>query len=104
MANSPRYMRPELSDDCTVALRSYLIRINDDGGGCRFPVACAVTAHDEADALALVRETYCHEHHALPAVTVQEGVTFEEVVQQIGDADYGVPVVRGIWYPHLSNP
>ncbi len=87
-----------------MALRSFLIRFATDGTGCRFPSACAVTAYDEQDALGLVRSSYAKDGELPPVSEMQVGVTFEEVAAQIGNADYGVPVVRGIWYPHLDNP
>jgi hypothetical protein len=73
--------------------------------GVRLPIGCAVTAYDLDDALEQIRAVYAPEVDSLPAPTsIQEGVTFEEVEAQIGRADFGVPVLRGIWYPHLENP
>ena len=69
----------------------------------RLPFACAATAFDEPDALSLVQETYCP-GVPLPAPTEAEELNPEEILARLGNYDFGVPVVRGIWYPHLNNP
>lgn len=81
----------------SVSLQSFLIHLARTE---RVPTVCAVTALDEADAVTLVRDAYGTDAdpvsiEALPPVTIQE---------RIGPFDFGVPVVRGIWYPHINNP
>ncbi len=67
------------------------------------PFACAVSAYDVDDALEFVREVYAPDG-ALPRPGSVEELSPEAIQQRIGNFDFGVPVVRGIWYPHLSNP
>ena len=72
-------------------------------GGARLPLSWAVTAFDEADALGLVRDTYCPGAE-LPSPDESEELSPAVIQERIANVDYGVPVVRGIWYPHLNNP
>ena len=83
-------------------LRTYLIA-DFDVRGCQMPFACAVSAYDEDDALDLVRATYAPDRD-LPRPGSVEELSPEEIQRRIGNFDFGVPVVRGIWYPHVSNP
>ena len=87
-----------------MSLQSYLVRFAGHGSGCWVPLAVAVTARDEQDALDLIRATYAQGSDLPPVAEMQVGVTFDDVAAQVGKADYGGPVVRGIWYPHLDNP
>jgi len=83
-------------------LRSFLVA--DFGvSGCRLPFACAVSAYDEEDALDQIRATYAP-NDDLPRPGTVEELSPEAIQQRIGNFDFGVPVTRGIWYPHLSNP
>jgi hypothetical protein len=86
--------------DADVSLRSFLI---DFGNAERLPHLCAVTAQDDADALTLVRDAY------RPGGEVPKPVSVEmlppaEIQERIGSLDFGVPVARGIWYPHINDP
>ena len=84
-----------------VTLRSFLFRFVSEE--VRLPLSCAVTAFDEADALGLVRDTYCPGAE-LPSPDESEELSPAVIQERIANVDYGVPVVRGIWYPHLNNP
>lgn len=84
-----------------MALRSFLFSFLSQE--VRLPLSCAVTAFDEEDALSLVQETYCP-GVALPGPTEAEELSPAQIQARIGNVDFGVPVVRGIWYPHLNNP
>lgn len=86
----------------STSLRSYLVT-DFDVSGCWMPFACAVSAYSETDALELLRATYAPEGD-LPRPGTVEELTAEEIQRRIGNYDFGVPVVRGVWYPHLSNP
>jgi hypothetical protein len=70
------------------------------------PWLCAVTAYDADDAMSLVAAAFRPDGSSLPEVTeVLEGVTFDDVKERVGaHGGFGVPVVRGIWYPHIENP
>lgn len=83
--------------DVAVALQSFLI---DFGDVERVPNLCAVTATDENDALALVRGAYGQ----APSPVSIEALSAAAIQDRIGHFDFGVPVVRGIWFPHISNP
>lgn len=83
-----------------VSLRSFLIT---SGRGERLPAWCAVTALDEEDALELVRSVFGPDGDWSQTVAVEE-LGPDEIQERIGNLDYGVPVVRGICYPHLDNP
>lgn len=41
---------------------------------------------------------------ALPDSLAIDELSPEEIQARIGNFDFGVPVVRGIWYPHLGDP
>jgi hypothetical protein len=81
-------------------LRTFLVT---DFRSPEMPFACAVSAYDQDDALDLVRATYAPDRD-LPRHWSIEELTPEEIQRRIGNFDFGVPVVRGIWYPHLNNP
>lgn len=83
-----------------VSLRSFLITSDHAD---RLPVCSAVTALDEDDALELLRAVY-RSDEVLPQTLVVEELSPDEIQARIGNFDYGIPVVRGIWYPHLANP
>jgi len=84
-----------------VTLRSFYL--TDFGeSGCWMPFACAVTAYDERDALEMVGAVYSPT--SLPTPGVVEELTPEEIMRRIGHFDFGVPVVRGVWYPHVNTP
>ena len=74
-----------------------------DAKGCRVPFACAVSAYSEDDALDLLRATYAPDGDLPQPGTIAE-LPPAEIQKRIGSADFGVPVVRGIWYPHVGNP
>jgi hypothetical protein len=40
----------------------------------------------------------------VPKPIVVEALTPEEIHARTGQFDFGVPVLRGIWYPHVDNP
>lgn len=86
----------------STVLRTFLIA-DFDVSGCHMPFACAVSAYDQEDAVELVRATYAPES-GLPRPGSIEELSAEEIQRRIGNADFGVPVVRGIWYPHANNP
>ena len=87
-----------------MSLRSFWIEWTTETG-VRLPLGCAVTAFDLDDALEQIRSVYSPNDAPLPTPTsVREGVTPDDVEAQVGRRDFGVPVVRGIWYPHLDNP
>lgn len=75
---------------------------------CRMPWACGVTGHDEADALRLVEEHFpggLTTHRIRRRVEDVDVTTVaSEVAEKMSPVDFGVPMVRGIWYPHLGNP
>ena len=84
-----------------MTLRTFLI--TDFGvSGCQMPFACAVTAYDEGDAVELIRVTYVPDGELRPG-SIEE-LEPQEILNRIGHFDFGVPVVRGIWYPHLTSP
>ena len=84
-----------------VGLRSFLITSDNVE---RFPACWAVTPLDEDDALELLRAVYPPPDGLLPQMLVVEELSPKEIHGRIGNFDYGVPVVRGVWYPHLDNP
>lgn len=83
-----------------VTLRSFLVEFGDSP---RLPRVCAVTAYDERDALALIRNVYSPDAE-LPEPVILLALAPAEILARIGTFDFGVPVLRGIWYPHLDNP
>lgn len=85
---------------CFVTLRSFLIQSHSGG---RFPRLCAVTASDPEDALGLFKATYSRDGLVSQALAIDE-LSPAEIQRRIGNADFGIPIVRGIWYPHLENP
>jgi hypothetical protein len=71
----------------------------------RLPLGCAVTAWDLDDALEQIRSVYCPTASEVSQPTlVEEDITVEGVATRVGWVDIGVPLLRGIWYPHLDNP
>ena len=75
---------------------------------CTMPWACGVTGHDEADALRHIEalwpgglDSYAIRRR-IEDLDVSDLAT--EVAAKMAPVDFGVPVVRGIWYPHLTNP
>ena len=89
-----------LRQTARVSLQSFLITSRGDE---HFPGWSAVTAYDDADALGLLQAAY-RPGGSLPARLVVEELSPAEIQLRIGNFDYGVPVVRGIWYPHTTNP
>jgi hypothetical protein len=83
-------------------LRTFLITDFGDSERWR-PLACAVTAYDENDALELVRVVYPPDGDQPPRDSIEE-LTPEAIQNRIGHFDFGIPVVRGVWFPHLTNP
>jgi hypothetical protein len=83
-----------------MSLRSFLIEFDTEEN---IPSVCAVTARDESDALTLIRDTYRPEG-VLPDPTTMEQHTPEAIQSRIGRFDFGMPVTRGVWYPHIDNP
>lgn len=75
---------------------------------CRMPWACGVTGHDEVDALRQVEEQFpggLTTHMIRRRIEDVDVTTLaSEVAEKMSPVDFGVPVGRGIWYPHLRNP
>lgn len=85
-----------------MGLRTYLVT-SAPGHGCRVPAWCAVTAFDADDAVELVRSVYAPDD-LLPLSVEVEDLSPKEIQSRIGNSDFGVPVLRGIWYPHVDDP
>ncbi len=54
-----------------MTLQSHLVRFASDGGGCRLPLALAVTAYDEQDALGRFSATYAEDAELPPVAEMQ---------------------------------
>lgn len=88
-------------------LRRFWFEFDDSRGSSGLPFGCGVTAEDAASALHIVAATYCDGR--LPGVreTVEDvdvGELADRLSAFIRPLRFGVPTVRGIWYPNLTGP
>ena len=75
-----------------------------DPHGCRLPLQCGVTAWNEADALALVADTYCDEDQPpTPRSAIADFDVSQLDVDTTVRPNIGVPAWRGIWYPFITT-
>jgi hypothetical protein len=92
-------------EDSSVSLQAFWFEFGpDDRYGCNLPFACGVTAASEAEALALVANQFIGGQPLPPRRRTIENLSLDEIESRWGQLDFGVPVVRGIWFPHVQNP
>lgn len=85
---------------------------SERGGGvtldCTLPWACGVTAFDERDALDQVAELFPDGLARHQVRRRLEDVDVSDLAAELESRgrsfDFGVPLVRGVWYPHVRNP
>jgi hypothetical protein len=75
---------------------------------CMLPWACGVTAFDEEDALHQLADLFPDGYRRHRARRRLEDVDLSDLAAELQrrgrSFDFGIPLSRGVWYPHVANP